>query len=294
MIELPCCLQAVRLQQHNGSRVAMSIDLYRSLSWLPAAPCSFAGDCKELARSRSEAGRRARALASHALDENQLGRLGRAIGAARANGCSFSPLVPFRLGLLGNGTLDLILPVLVATAARHGIALECVGAAYDQFLQDALDPQSAVNRARCDAVLLALDYRGLGLQPCPGNAPAAAQAVETAAELLQTLRAAIARNSGACCIVQTLAPPPESLFGSLDRGLPGTARSLIDALNRRIVQSLLESEDVLLDVAGIAETVGLAEWHSPALWNMAKLPFADSYVPFYAAHVARVIGAMRG
>ena len=30
---------------------------------------------------------------------------------------------------------------------------------------------------------------------------------------------------------------------------------------------------MLLDVAGIAETVGLANWHDPRLWNMAKLPF---------------------
>ena len=94
--------------------------------------------------------------------------------------------------------------------------------------------------------------------------------------------------------MQTVAPPPEGLFGSLDRALPGTTRSLIDALNTRLAARILQSQDTLLDVAALAETVGLAEWHSPAQWNMAKLPFADAYVPLYADHVARTIAAMRG
>jgi FkbH-like protein len=220
--------------------------------------------------------------------------LGRAIKAAQSSDRTLAPLIPFRLGLIGNGTLELITPVLIATAARHGFALECITGAYDQFLQDALLPDSALNKARPDLVLLAIDHRGLSLQPTPGNEAAAKQTIEAAVNLLQTVRAAISANSGAPCIIQTLAAPPESLFGSLDRALPGTARSLIDRVNHRISQSMLQSSDLLLDVAAIAETVGLADWHSPPLWNLAKLPFADTYVPLYAEHVVRVIGAMRG
>jgi FkbH-like protein len=51
---------------------------------------------------------------------------------------------------------------------------------------------------------------------------------------------------------------------------------------------------VVLDVAGLAETVGLARWHCPSQWNMAKLPFADRFVPLYADHVGRLVGALRG
>ena len=94
--------------------------------------------------------------------------------------------------------------------------------------------------------------------------------------------------------MQTLAAPPEGLFGSFDRALTGTARNLVDRINQKISLSLRQSTDMLLDVAGIAETIGLADWHSPALWNLAKLPFADAYVPLYAEHVARIIGALRG
>lgn len=272
----------------------MSLQLYRDLSWLPKPPNDFAARCKGALAQDENLGTVIRALATHALNEHQLARLGRLIETARAGKRSLAPLTPFRLGLLGNGTLDLVVPVLVATAARHGIELECVTGAYDQFLQDALLPSSEVNQARPDAVLLALDYRGLALQTTPGDPTAASQSVEYALGLLDDIRSAIRRNSGAACILQTLAPPPECMFGSLDRALPGTTRSLVDDLNRRIAQATLQSDDLLLDVAGIAETVGLAEWHSPALWNMAKLPFADAYVPYYADCIMRVVGAIRG
>ncbi|HMF68519.1 MAG TPA: haloacid dehalogenase, partial [Phyllobacterium sp.] len=148
----------------------MSADLYRELAWLPKPPADFSIRCKELANGSDGApGQKIRALATHALDERQLSRLGRTIQSLQLSGESLTPLTPFRLGLIGNGTLDLIVPVLVATAARHGFALECITGAYDQFLQDALQPDSLLNKARPDAVLLAIDYRGLSLQPCPGN-----------------------------------------------------------------------------------------------------------------------------
>lgn len=272
----------------------VSVELYRELSWLPRPPKDFSSCCKQLTEGDSQLGRQIRLLATHALDERQLSRLGRTILSLRNQGQSLQPLVPLRLGLIGNGTLDLIVPVLVATAARHGFALECITGAYDQFLQDALQPDSALNRARPDAVLVALDHRGLALQPVPGNKEAAAQTVDAAFDLLDSIRRAISRNSGALCILQTLAAPPEGLFGSYDRVLAGTTRNLVDRFNQKVCEWALQSNDLLLDVAAIAETVGLADWHSPAQWNLAKLPFSDDYVPLYAEHVCRIISAMRG
>ena len=69
--------------------------------------------------------------------------------------------MPFRLAVLSNSTIDLIEPALVASAARHGIALEVIQPSYDQVAQEALTPGSKVNSSKPDAVLLALDYRAL-------------------------------------------------------------------------------------------------------------------------------------
>jgi FkbH-like protein len=271
----------------------MSCDIYTGLAWLPKPPAGFADIVKALVAEPAP-GAGFRALALHALDDNQLGRLGRAIIKARADGRDLATLQPFRLGLIGNGTLDLIVPQLVASAARHGLALECIQAPYGQVAQQAFDPESVINASKPDAVLLAIDHRGLPLRFGVGDADSERADIEDALAHLTALRKAIHRHAGATCLVQTVPPPTEGLFGSFDRLVPGTKRRLIEALNRAIAESMPETPDLLLDVASLAETVGLGLWHSPGLWNMAKLACDNSCMPIYSEHVARLLAALRG
>ena len=272
----------------------MSNHLYSQLAWLAPAPDDFSRQCRELLDDPAELGRRVQRLANHGLDENQLNRLAKVIQKARNGGHSLAPLTPFRIGIISNANSHFIVPTLVASAARHGIALECIEADYDQVMQAALSPDSLINQAQCDAVLVAVDHRGLPLNATPGDAQAAQQTVEAALAHLNMIRSGLRQHSKAVCILQTLARPVESSFGSFDLVLPGTPRQLVDDVNRGIAQSLAGTEDLLLDVAHIAETVGLADWHDATLWNMAKLPFASAFLPLYADHVCRLIAALRG
>ena len=272
----------------------MSNDLYTNLSWLPQAPADFTARCRLLSEADDKPGRSLRALASYSLDENQLNRLAKVIRKLSEHGRSLYPLTPFRLGVLSNATVDFLLPSLIATAPRHGLGLECIPSDYDQVIQDALSPDSAVNRAQPDAVLIAIDYRAVSLFSVLGNREDADRAVTAALEYVQTVRSGVKANGNAICIVQTLAPPPERLFGSLDRMLPGTLCNVIERVNSGLADSVLRTSDILLDVAGLAETVGLADWHSPTQWNLAKLPFSNTFLPLYADHVCRLIATLRG
>ena len=268
--------------------------LYAELQWLPRAPQDFSEKLKLLGKSKSGLGGRIQALAGHSLDLNQLTKLAKVIGGARDAGRDLGPLVPFRLAMLSNSTVDMIIPALVATAARRGILLEPIQADYDQVAQEALNPHSKVNRSKPHAVLLALDYRALPLRHSFGDTKASFQVVQAVLGYLKSLRDGIKASSNAVIIFQTFAPPVEWLFGSLDRTLPGTARNLICEINRELGKFVRGSGDVLLDVAGIAETVGLADWHDQQLWNLGKFAFSDMMIPLYADHVARTIAAIRG
>ena len=267
--------------------------LYSRLQWLPPAPQDFRERLKALAQSGDRVGRELQALALHSLDLNQLTKLANAVNTARLNERS-SPLVPLRLAVLSNSTVDLIVPALVASAARHGIVLEVIQPSYDQVAQEALNPESKVNRSKPDAVLLALDFRALPLKLSLADVEGSSATVQNVIDYLQTLRNGIKANSDAVCIFQTIPPPVETLFGSLDRALPGTQRSLLHQVNQRLTDYVVGSGDALVDVAGIAETVGLADWHDTHLWNLAKFSFSDELIPLYADHVARTIAALRG
>jgi len=273
--------------------------LYSRLAWLPRAPDDFAVQVRALRAAAGsagvrDAGARLRALADCALDEDQLQQLAKAIGVLRASGAALEPLVPFKLGLISNATTNFMVPALIASAIRHGVSLDVVAGDYGQFMQAALDADSPIHAAKPDAVLLALDYRAWPLSCAPGDVEAERSSVQAALTQLDAMRAGIGRHCGAPCIVQTLAAPPESLSGSFEAVLPGTTRRIVRAINQALSERMEGTSDVVLDVAALAETVGLANWHDPTLWNLAKLPFASDYLPLFADFASRVLAAMRG
>jgi FkbH-like protein len=278
----------------------LSAGLYKCLSWLPKTPENFNELCRELAvrtdnPQSSGCGLSLQQLASTALNENQLHRVAKLIGQAQAKGTSLAPLIPFRLGILGNATLDLVGPALIATAARHGIALECVIAPYDQVLQSACSVDSAMNQAKCDAVLVAIDYRALPVTSSPGDGARASEQVRFALDYLAKIQHGIHSHSGAICLFQSFAAPPERVWGNLDRMLPGSLAHLVDRINEELCGNMLPgSGDVLFDVAGLAATVGLADWHSPEQWNLGRLPFETSCLQIYAELCVRLIASIRG
>lgn len=269
-------------------------ELFSELTWLPRPPPDFYERCETLTTSAEAVGRRVRTLASFALDFNRLNALAKTIDALRAKPGALQPLIPFKLGIAGNATTHFLVPALVATAARHGVALECIEAGFDQALQEACDPASGLNRSRPDAVLVALDHRGLRLQARLGDSDAEIGVIEAAIGHLDAICRGFRDNGGAICVVQTIARPLEPTFGSLDMTVPGTSRHLIDAFNRRLVDVLSGGHDVVLDVAGLADAIGLARWHDPTLWNLAKIPFANEFLPAYAEGACRIVAALRG
>lgn len=262
------------------------------LPWLPEKPADFRAMVRGLAESERP-GEAVQRLASYDLDDVAAAQLSRALLGLRGQGRTLAPLSAFRLGVLASSTFDLVADVLPAAAARHGVDLTVVSAPYDQVMQQALDPQSAILSAGCDAVLLAVDHRWLNLDR-PQLADGAAEShVATAISMLQTVASAL-KAAGAVPILPLLAPPPEALFGHMDRRVPGSPRAMIDAVNRRIVDLAVAEGGYILDVAALAERVGAAQWFSPAQWNLYKLPFAAEFGTLYADAVGRVVGAIRG
>jgi FkbH-like protein len=268
--------------------------LLSDLAWLPRAPEDFRQQLKALRPETEAADRTLRFFASHRLDNNQLASLAKAASRIAAVGADLGKLKRVKLGLISNSTTSLIAPALAATAIRHGILLDLIGCDYDQAVQEALDPASHLNSAKPDLVLLAMDWRGLPLRAAVGNAGASARAVTEAIGYLANLAGAFEKHSGATVLVQTVARPAEHVFGSLDLRVAGTMRELIDTFNRALSESLAATSRVLFDVAGLAENVGLAEWHDQAMWHTAKLPFSQAFVPLYADHVGRLISAIKG
>jgi FkbH-like protein len=271
----------------------MSDELYVNLEWLPRVPDDF-NEQLQIATQEKTPGSLLRKLTGYALHINQIHRVAKIITTTQKGNIDLKPLKPFSLGIVSNATTSFIVPALVATAARYGFSLTVHEAPYGQVMQVALGKVEAFENVVMDAILIAIDCKGLPIQ---SNTPAFSKDTDTvnsSLNYLNTICTQLKEKYGAPCIIQTSAQEPESFFGSFDIQVNNTSRQFINTFNSALVNEVAARGDFLLDVAAIAETVGLANWHDPVMHLMARLPFAQKLVPFYAEQVCRIIAAMSG
>jgi len=266
----------------------MTNNIYECLSWLPEAATDFSRSV-----SAATTGAELQELAKFALDQNQLGKLANRLSYLRTNGFSLAPLVSVNIGLVSDSTTGLIASALIGTALRFGISLTIEQTEYNQVAQTAFSTENIFAGKTLSAILLAIDYRGLPLTPTPGNRVAADQNIQDCFSYVRSVIHSLRTNTGAQIILQNIAPPVETPFGSYEGRLPGTLSWLIAHLNSEL-DCLISDDTFILDVAGLAANVGLSNWHDPTLWNIAKLPFAQRYAPIYADYACRILAAKLG
>lgn len=235
-------------------------------------------------------------LAKSALSINQSNRLYREIQKLQPESIDEirRKSSVFKLGIVSNATIDLFIPSLFTAALRHGVFLEVVTADYGQIAQEALDFTSKINQAKPDAVLLALDHRAY---PFTGNSLVKSgygKGAKEGLDYLEEICGGFRKNSDAICITQTLVAPPFSVAGNLDLKLDGFLRRDISIFNMELVSTRGNGSDVLMDVNGLASQVGILDWFDERQWYMSKVPMANKFIPIYADHITRILGALRG
>lgn len=260
------------------------------LPWLTPAPADFSARCRSLP-GEGTSGHLLQLLATHRLGSREALAFRRALSRCVEAEVDLAPLSPFRLAVLSNGTVDFIADEIPAAAARHGVAVELVIPDFDQVVQMATDPNSAVNRSGPDGVLLAVDYRWFGFDSAAEDGEAA---VVEGVDRLFAAAEAIRSHSGASLIFQTLAAPPAPLFGSYDRRVAQSPLAMVEATNAYIVARAADVGGYVLDVAQLAARIGLDDWFDPTQWAAYKVPFSPHCNGAYADHLGRLLGAIRG
>lgn len=261
------------------------------LGWLTRPPTDFRKRVKAL-NPASLTGDELHKLANHALDASQLQSLAKLHRKSRELGTDHKPLRPLTLGLLSNTTTSFLVDGITASGLRHGLSIQIIETEYGQVAQTAMSPQSMLTEQGAEMVLLALDADGLPLaaEACTQSS----KAVENSLEYVDTVRAAIRKNTNAITIVQTLPVPPDSLFGHMDITIGHTRRAATQSFNRGLVERVTGSGDLIFDVAALSESVGTANWFDPVMRHLAKLAFSQDFMPLYADHVCRILAAQRG
>lgn len=264
------------------------------MPWLLPAPDDFNEQCAALIKSEDSLAEACK-LSNTAISLNQCGRLIKALVKSNFQQQSNNPpMATFKLGIVSNATLNLFAPALKASALRHGILLEVIQADFDQVIQEALNPDSLINTANVDAILIAVDHRGYPFSSETLTCTSSGTTASDAINYLNQLRNGFAQNCGAPCIIQSLVCPPFSLLGSLDRQLQGLLKKEITDFNSLLIDAIKDSSDILLDIASLANDVGTNNWFDERQWFMSRMPFSNEFIPLYGENIARTLAAIRG
>jgi FkbH-like protein len=265
------------------------------LRWLPDQP-DWRDRLRRLATSTGDIWPQAVALANARIDFTRTNALDtlvrRRYAEAPPSGIGTQPV---RLAVLGSSTTTHLHAAIRVAGLRRAIWIETYEPDYGQYLQELLDPGSALHAFKPTAVLFALDARHItqGLHaalPREAAGQALAEAKET---LTRAWRAA--REAFACPILQqAFVDPFPALLGGNEHRLPGSRAGLIAALNHEL-RPLADGDGV--DIVAVDHAIradGLAAWYDPALWHRSKQEITPAAAPSYGELVARVIAARQG
>ena len=186
-------------------------NIYEDLSWLPQPPQDFSQRLNDIT-----IGSDFRELAKFSLDENQLRRLYKKTLDLQSEHVNLLPLTAMKIGVISNATTKLAVPALVGTALRFGISLQVVEAEFNQIAHEAFSSDSAFIGQNLNVVLVAIDYRGLPLVPCPGDKDLAEKNVQDCLGYVKSVVNSLRTKTGVQIILQNIASPVEALSGSYE------------------------------------------------------------------------------
>jgi FkbH-like protein len=267
--------------------------LRHKLPWLLEAPEDFRLQLKNIEAGNFENKLELLAnLASFSLGLNQLHALAKVTQRIKnEEPKQLGRLIPLNIATLSNATTKLFTPSLISTALRYNISLSIIEGEYDQVLQQAIDSESPIHN--CHYILIALDYRGIpGLSEDMVKNETAE--VEKALFFFDSLYSGLKGKGETKLIFQTVAKPPIKFFGNSDTKTLGSRHRRIDSFNVQLSERVIMWNELLLDTAFLADSVGLDTWFDEVQWLYAKIPFSQHLMPLYADHCMRLVAAGEG
>ena len=267
----------------------------QDLNWLPLPPENFNSLCAALSSTDQDPLQLGQ-LAKYRLNANQANRLYRTV--KKLDKVQQQKLQQgfekVKLGVVSNSTTDLITPSVFIAGLRRGLWLEVILTDFDQILHESQMPDSHINAAKPDLVLLMMDYRAFNFGSHGVAATASAFCAQEALEFLNQVRKGFREHSQANCIVPTLAIPSGTLLGNLDRKLDGSLKKEILLFNQLLTDELSSGQDYLLDINTLAAEIGSYQWFDERQWLNFRIAMSSTAELFYCEQLSALIASIKG
>jgi FkbH-like protein len=196
-----------------------------------------------------------------------------------------------RIALLGTVTFELWVPALQAICFSFGIDAQIHVGAFQQYQQEILDPSSRLADFRPGVVILAVDWRALGL---PEESAHSEDLVREKVGEFRKLWAECQGRYGAVVIQHNFEVPEVNAYASLSAALPGGRGNVLRRINLELWKAAQDANVAILDLEQISSVYGKARWNDTVLWLAAKQYPAAEALPSLLRHEVALMRAIFG
>jgi len=197
-----------------------------------------------------------------------------------------------RIALLSGTMIDFLAPILQAQCFGAGIDAEIYIGPFNQYEQEIRHPDSGLTRFQPDVVVIATDWRSLGLrdeEDSPGGI------IGEHMLRLESLWREARQRLDATVIQFNYEAPPFDALGHLSAALPGGRGRLLRAINLALWEAAQRTPGVvILDVDQIAARFGKDRWNDPVLWHTAKQYPSAEAMPALGHQLTALLRAILG
>jgi len=197
-----------------------------------------------------------------------------------------------RIALLSTFTIDFLAPILRAQCFAAGIDATLYIGPFGQHEQEIRNPDSGLARFRPDIIVIATDWRSLGLRD-EEESPDAALAERLAA--IESLWRMARERLGTAVIQFNFELPAADPLGHLSAALPGGRGHLLRALNLALWDAAAHAPGVtIFDLEQTAARFGKDRWSDPVIWHTAKQYPAAEALPLLGHQLTALLRALLG
>ena len=200
--------------------------------------------------------------------------------------------------LVRSVTVEPIFPFLTVEAVLAGYVLDLEAGGYGSYMEEMLNPRSALGRAHADLVVVLLDLEDLcGRLPdlCADGRGEGLEAEieESVARVGQMLRSYRMNHGGQLVLEGCVVPDQTSLGEAGDANLQHSLPNAVRELNRRLAMLCGTISDcVFFDVDQVAARLGRAIWRDNRLFLASRLPIAPAAFGAFAKSLLRTASVL--
>jgi FkbH-like protein len=195
-------------------------------------------------------------------------------------------------------TVEPILPFLTTEAVLSNYVLDFEVGGYGSYVDEMLNPQSALAKFKPDIVCVLLD-----LEDIAGRLPdlcadgigqgVEAEIEESLARMAQLLRSFRAGNSARILFQGCVVPDLTSLGDVGDANLPHSLTSAVHRLNQKLAALCGTISDcVFFDVDHLAARLGRANWRDARMFLASRLPISANSFGIYSRGLIRSLSSL--